>query len=491
MLDFDPASQSLPLGHFIEGALQADAASAMPVTRPSDGTLYAEIPTANAETVDRAVRSALDAYRQSGWARQAPRERMRILMRWAELIDSRRLELARLEALGSTRPIAQAAGWDVPYLAKTIRFFAELADKHGGEVAATADDRLGLTVTEPHGVVAAIAPWNFPLVMAGWKLAPVLAAGNAVVLKPSELTPLSAVHLAQLAIEAGLPPGVFNVIQGDGPSTGDALCRHPDVAKITFTGSTATGAAIMAASAASGVKPVTLELGGKSPQLVFEDADTELAARCLARGILGNAGQVCVAGTRMIVQRRRLDEMVERTAALMSQVTAGPTWREATGFSPIVSRKQFDRIDGIVRRTVRQGAEPLIGGRALEGHGNGTFYAPTILAGVTGEMDAVREEVFGPVLTVQSFEDDEEGLALADHPVYGLAAGIYTRGLSRALRAVRRLEVGTVWVNRYGRSEDFVIPTGGYKGSGIGKDLGRQAFEANLRQKSVLIGLDT
>ena len=489
MLDFEPASQPLPNGHFIDGELIAGSSQSMAVRRPSDGVDYAEIAIGSPEIVDRAVAGALDAFCRSDWARRSPNDRARVLTRWADLVDSRCDELARLEALGSTRPIAQAVARDVPYLAETIRFFAGLADKHGGEVAATADDRLGFTVTEPYGVVAAIAPWNFPLIMAGWKLAPALAAGNAVVLKPSELTPFSVLHLARLAIEAGLPPGIFNIVQGDGPSTGDALCRHPDVAKITFTGSTATGAAIMAASAESGIKPVTLELGGKSPQLVFEDADTDLAARCVARGILGNAGQVCVAGSRLIVHHRLKDEVVERIAALMSQVTPGPTWREATGFSPIVSRKQFDRVDGIVQSTIAQGAEVQIGGRSMDGFGDGAFYAPTILTGVTGEMDAVREEVFGPVLTVQSFDDEDEGLTLADHPVYGLATGVYTSDITRALRAVRQLQVGTVWVNRYGRSEDFIIPTCGYKGSGIGKDLGRQAFEANLREKSVLIGL--
>ena len=490
MLDFDPATLELPRGHFIDGALQADPREPIAVRRPSDGAVYSEVPTADAETVDRAVRNARDAQRSSDWARQAPRARADILRRWADLIDQQRIALAQLEALGSTRPIAQAAGWDIPYLAKTIRFFAELADKQGGAVAPTAEGQLGFTVTEPYGVVAAVAPWNFPLVMAGWKLAPALAAGNAVVLKPSELTPLSALYLAELAVEAGMPAGLFNVVQGDGPTTGDALCRHPDVAKITFTGSTATGAAIMTASAESGIKPVTLELGGKSPQLVFEDADADLAARCVARGILGNAGQVCVSGSRLVVHRRLQDELLERTTALMSQVTPGPTWQEATGFSPIISAKQFDRIDGLVKSTLGQGAELLIGGRPLAADGEGAFYAPTILAGVTGEMDAVREEVFGPVLTVQSFEDEEEGLALADHPVYGLAAGLYTSDLNRALRAIRRLEVGTVWVNRYGRSEDFAIPTGGFKRSGIGKDLGREAFEANLRKKSVLIDID-
>ncbi len=487
MLDFDPAVQRIPRGHFIDGDLVADTSRDLAVRRPCDGVVYAEIPIADQSTVDRAVCSASVVFRESGWARQAPRERMRILCRWADLIDSHRDELARLEALGSSRLITQATAWDVPYLAETIRFFAEFADKHGGEVATTASDRLGLTVAEPYGVVAAIAPWNFPLVMAGWKLAPALAAGNAVVLKPSELTPFSVLRLAELAIEAGLPRGLLNVVIGDGALTGDALCRHPDVARITFTGSTATGASIMAANAASGMKPMTLELGGKSPQLVFADADLELASRCVSHGILSNAGQVCIAGSRLIVQKSCHDEMVDRIAVLMSRVEPGPTWQEATGFSPIISRGQLDRIDGIVKRTVSQGAEALIGAREMNGSDDGSFYEPTILVDVDGEMDATREEVFGPVLTVQSFDDEEEGVALADHPLYGLAAGVYTKDISRALRVMREIEVGTVWINRYGRTEDFIIPTGGYKHSGVGKDLGRQAFEANQRLKSVLI----
>jgi aldehyde dehydrogenase (NAD+) len=411
------------------------------------------------------------------------------MRRWADLVEANIGELARLEAAGSTRPIAQATAWDVPYLAETIRFFAEFADKHGGEVAATHPDQLGLMITEPYGVVAAITPWNFPLVMAGWKIAPALAAGNAVVLKPSEMTPFSVVRLAELAIEAGVPAGILNVVQGDGPTTGDALVRHPEVAKITFTGSTAAGRTIMATAAMHGLKPVTLELGGKSPQLVFFDADPELAAACIARSILGNAGQVCVAGSRLIVHRKLRDELIDRLSARMAEAAPGLTWRADTAYSPIISQRQLERVDGIVRRPLNAGAEAVVGGCPMPGAADGTFYAPTILAGVDEAMPAVREEVFGPVLTAQTFEDDEEGLALASHPEYGLAAGVYTRDISRALRAVRRLEAGTVWVNRYGRSEDLIIPTGGYKQSGIGKDLGRQAFEANLRIKSVLIDI--
>jgi len=361
MLDFDPNALTIPCGHFIAGAL-VPRPGVMDVRRPSDGEAYAALPVADAAMVDRAVESARAAFAGSTWVLQAPRARARVMRRWADLIETHRLELARLEAVGSTRPIAQAASWDVPYLAETIRFFAEFADKHGGEVAATHPDQLGMMITEPYGVVAAIVPWNFPLVMAGWKIGPALAAGNAVVLKPSEMTPFSAVRLAELAVEAGVPAGILNVVQGDGATTGDALVKHPGVAKITFTGSTAAGRAIMATSAMHGLKPVTLELGGKSPQLVFADADPELASACITKSILGNAGQVCVAGSRLIVHRRLQDELLERPSQKLAEAAPGPTWCATTAYSPIISQRQLERVDGIVRQTVDEGAEAVVGG---------------------------------------------------------------------------------------------------------------------------------
>jgi aldehyde dehydrogenase (NAD+) len=487
MHDFDPDRIAIRSGHFVGGKLVAGN-RLIDVRRPSDSKVYAQIPVASAMEVDEAVANARHAFRASEWARCAPRDRARIMRRWADLVDENREEIARIEALGSTRPIAEAHGWDVPYAAEAIRYFSEYADKLGGEVAATKSDNLGMIIAEPYGVVAAIAPWNFPLVMAAWKLGPALAAGNAVVLKPSEMTPFSVLRLAELAIAAGMPAGIFNVVQGTGAETGDALCRHPLVAKISFTGSTRTGAAIMAASAQSGTKPVTLELGGKSPQLVFADApDLDAVARCVTRAITGNAGQVCVAGSRLIVERRIEAELVERIGMNARALKPGPTWQQTTTFSPIISTPQADRVDAIVRKTLSQGAQAAIGGRRDPSIQDGAFYEPTILTGVTADMEAVREEVFGPVLTVQSFDDEEEGLGLADHPIYGLAAGVHTRDITKAMRAVRRIEAGTVWVNRYGRTSDYVIPTGGFKRSGIGKDLGRQAVEANLRHKSVLI----
>ena len=371
--------------------------------------------------------------------------------------------------------------------AEQIRFFAEMADKEGGDLVPTAAGALGMTVTEPYGVVAAITPWNFPLSMAGWKLGPALAAGNAVVLKPSEMTPFSSLRAAELAVRAGIPAGIVNVVLGDGPTTGTALTGHPGIAKVSFTGSTGAGQAIMANIARTGVKPMTLELGGKSPQLVFADADLTLAADCIARSILFNAGQACVAGSRVIVAASVADALAEALKARMAAARPGPTWDAASEYSPIISERQIARVAGLVDAAVAEGAEVLHGGGRIDAPGY--FYAPTLLAGVRPDSVAVREEIFGPVLTLQTFETEEEALALADHPTYGLCAGVYTRDLSRALRVMKRIEAGTVWVNRYGRSRDHILPTGGYKASGLGKDLGREAYHANRRSKSVLIDI--
>jgi aldehyde dehydrogenase (NAD+) len=487
MSNFDPAAFQMPCGHFIGGRI-VPAPQAFTVHRPSDGQAHAPLPLADAATVDAAVRDAHDAFRRSDWARRAPRERARVLRRLADLVEADAPRLAPLEAVCSTRPLRDALAWDLPFTAEGLRFFAEYCDKLGGEVAATRHDHLGLVVSEPYGVVGAVTPWNFPLVMASWKVGAALAAGNAVVLKPSELTPYSVLRLAELAVEAGVPPGIFNVVQGDGRSTGEALTRHPLIAKMTFTGSTATGAAIMASCALHGPKPATLELGGKSPQLVFDDVpDLQRLAGIVARAITGNAGQVCVAGSRLIVQRRVAAELVERIAAHFNAHRPGATWDADATLPPIISARQAERIDEIVRASVSAGARVACGGGFYTGGPGGAYYRPTLLQQVDAANPAVRQEIFGPVLTVQTFDDEEEGLALAAHEHYGLAAGVHSADIGRALRAMRSIAAGTVWINRYGRSDDFVIPTGGYHQSGIGKDLGRQAVEANLRHKSVLI----
>jgi aldehyde dehydrogenase (NAD+) len=485
-LSFDPTTPDFPCAHLIDGVLVPDA-PAMVLHRPSDGAEFAASPIADATMVDRAVHAAQAALKSSGWATCRPRERTNALLRWADLIEARSEELARQEAVPSTRLINQLVAGDIAVTAEQIRFFAELADKEGGDVVPTAAGQLGMIVTEPYGVVGAITPWNVPISMAGWKLGSALAAGNAVVLKPSELTPFSSLRMAELAVEAGIPAGLINVVLGDGPATGTALTGHPGIAKVSFTGSTAAGQAIMANIARTGVKPVTLELGGKSPQVVFADADIGLAADCIARSILLNAGQTCVAGSRVIAHAAIADELTAGLIARMADVVVGPTWYETTTYSPIISARQIARIEALVNGAIAEGAEVLTGGYRLDRPGY--FYAPTILAAIETGSTALREEIFGPVLTLQTFTEDEEALTLADHPTYGLAAGVFTRDLSRALRALQAIEAGTVWVNRYGRSRDHILPTGGYKSSGIGKDLGREAYHANRRSKSVLIDL--
>lgn len=485
-LAFDPASIPLDPRHVIGGERVGDRA-ALALTRPSDGKAAVAIPLADAAMVDRAVETARSAQRNSGWATCAPRDRTRSLHRWADLIEAHAGELARLEAVTSTRIVDELPQGDIAVTAEQIRFFAEMADKEGGTVAPTPAARLGMIMDEPVGVVGAITPWNFPLSMAGWKMGPALAAGCAIVLKPSEMTPFATLRMAELSVQAGIPAGLVNVLVGDGPTTGAALVAHPGIAKVSFTGSTGAGAAIMGNVARTGVKPLTLELGGKSPQLVFADADTDLAADCIARSILFNAGQACVAGSRVLVDRRIAGELAAKLIARMSDPAAGPTWGEGTRYSPIISARQLRRIDAIVTSARAAGAEALLGGSAMDR--DGFFYTPTILAVTDTANPAVAEEIFGPVLTFETFDGEDDAIARANHPTYGLCAGLYTRDLSRALRVIQRLESGTVWVNRYGRSRDHILPTGGWKQSGLGHDLGREAYRACRRSKSVLIDL--
>lgn len=483
---FDPKSLSLPTGHFIGGA-HVDAPEEMEVRAPSTGEVLTRVARADAETVDRAVDAARQALATSGWAGCTPRDRTKALHRWADLIEAEARTLAMLEAVCSSRPVSHAAMGDVAVTAEQIRFFAEFADKEGGDLVPTGDGSFGYISAEPYGVVGAIAPWNFPISMAGWKLAPALAAGNAVVLKPSEMTPFSTLYMAELSVRAGIPAGLVNVVLGDGAITGTAITGHPGIDKVSFTGSTRAGAAIMENIARTGIKPMTLELGGKSPMVVFDDADVELTADCLERGILPNAGQFCVAGSRIIVQRGIADALAARLTERFGRHHPAATWEETAGFSPIISDGQLQRIDGIVQAARAAGGEILCGGARFDREGS--FYRPTLIAGVTAENPAVTEEIFGPVATFQIFDTEEEAMHLARHATYGLCAGLFTSDLSRAMRLTRRLEAGTVWVNRYGRSRDHILPTGGWKASGLGKDLGREAFAANRRTKSVLIDL--
>lgn len=485
---FDPNVLDLPKGHFIGGEYHvASSDQAHTLVRPSDGQPHVDVPIASADVVERAVEVAKRTQRESGWATCRPRDRVNAMHHWADLLQQNATRLARLEAFCSTRPITATVEAEVASAAEHIRFFAEMADKEGGATVPTAGDQFGMTLSEPYGVVGAIAPWNFPISMASWKLAPAVAAGNAIVLKPSEMTPMSALYMAELSVRAGLPEGLINVVLGDGPTTGAAITGHGDVAKVSFTGSVRAGQAIMTNIARTGIKPMTLELGGKSPQIVFADADLDLATRCVAGPMLSNAGQVCNAGSRLLVAKEIAEDMIDRLCARMSGARAGATWDGATTYSPIISDPQRQRIHSIIRAAVGQGAEILLGGHPMEGPGY--FYEPTILSDLDNDNIALREEIFGPVLCIQTFTSEDEALQLANDTSYGLAAGVFTRDLSRALRMTRALDAGTVWVNRFGRSGDHILPTGGYKQSGIGKDLGKEAYQANRQKKAVLIGL--
>ena len=485
---FDPSQIEVLGGHFINGSVKADGATAIPVTRPSDGQVHGEIPAADAGIVDEAVSTARAA--QKEWAARGPRDRASVLHDWADLAKQHVVQLAQEESLVSARIYAETLAVDAPAAANWIRYYAEYADKLEGAVTTTAPSSLSLVTNEPYGVVGAIAPWNFPLVLAVWKAAPALAAGNAAVVKPSELTPYSITRLAGLAVEAGLPPGLFNVVHGGGDPTGRALVTHPGTDYIAFTGSTATGARIMADAANAGIKPVSLELGGKSPQLVFADCgDLEKVAEQIVWGITRNSGQLCYAGTRLVVAAEIADDLLMLVRDRFTELEPGPTWGAGTTLAPIASQAQAERIASLLEATVAEGAEIFCGGHTIESISGGIFFAPTIVRGLEPHMTGFIDEFFGPVLGVQTFTTDAEGIALAQHPRYGLAASVYSRDIDRALRAAREIQAGTVWINSWGRKPDMSAPFGGYKQSGFGKEAGRAGIEKFLRNKAIWVDI--
>ena len=484
---FDPADVTVDNGHFIDGRLLNDDQTSIGVTRPSDRQIHAELPLASASVVNNAVTAADAAF--SNWRRMAPRDRARLMWQWAALAEKETESIAQLESLVSSRLYTETLSVDVPAAINWIRFYAEYADKLEGTVTSSTEQGLGLVVKEPYGVVAAIAPWNFPLVLAIWKIAPAIAAGNCVVVKPSELTPYSITRMAQLAVDAGIPPGVINVVHGLGPEAGAALVKHPKVSYVTFTGSTATGARLMADAALNGLKPVSLELGGKGPQLVLDDADDlNTVADHIAWGITRNAGQLCYAGSRLVIHRSLEAQMIEMLRDRLGKLTPGPTWGPQTSLAPIISPAQQTRIDALVAKTVDEGAECVLGGKAIDGPQSALFFEPTILRALDTDMSGYKEEVFGPVLGVQVFDDLEEGLDLANHPTYGLTASVYTSNINRALMAAKSIQAGTIWINTWGRKPDnMTLPFGGMNQSGFGREAGKDGIEKFLRGKAVWI----
>src|SRR5829696_413738 len=456
---------------------------------PRDGSVIVEIETAGARDVDKAVTAAREAFDDGRWADRSPVARKRILLRFADLVRTHADELALLESLDVGHPITDATRVDVPGAANCLQWYAEAADKQYGEIGPTGPDALSLVTREPLGVVGALVPWNYPLIITAWKLGPALATGNSVVLKPASQSPLTALRLAELAAEAGVPDGVLNVLPGPGSVVGEALARHPGVDKLAFTGSIETGRRLLHASADSNLKPVQLEMGGKSPQLILADAaDLDAAASAVGWGIFYNAGQTCNAGSRVLVQRGIKDAFLERLVAFAEGMPPGDPLDPGTRLGTLVDGGHLRTVLGYVDLGRSEGARVVTGGApALEDSG-GWYLPPTILDGVRNEMRVAREEIFGPVLSIIEFNDPDEGVALANDTDYGLAAAVWTSDLRLAHRLSRRIRAGMVWVNTFDAS-DVTVPFGGFKQSGSGRDKSLHALDGYTQLKTTWLDL--
>ncbi|CAO2047635.1 unnamed protein product [Urochloa humidicola] len=472
-------TQLLINGNFVDAA----SGKTFPTLDPRTGEVIAHVAEGDSEDIDRAVAAARKAFDEGPWPRMTAYERCRVLLRFADLIEQHAEEIAALETWDNGKTLAQSAGAEVPMLARCMRYYAGWADKIHGLVVPADGPHHVQVLHEPVGVAGQIIPWNFPLLMFAWKVGPALACGNSVVLKTAEQTPLSALYVASLLHEAGLPDGVLNVISGFGPTAGAALCNHMGVDKLAFTGSTGTGQIVLELAARSNLKPVTLELGGKSPFIVMDDADVDQAVELAHHAVFFNQGQCCCAGSRTFVHERVYDEFVEKSKARAQKRVVGDPFRNGVEQGPQIDEEQFKKILRYVRSGVDSGATLIAGGDRA---GNRGFYIqPTVFADAKDEMKIAKEEIFGPIQTILKFSGVEEVIRRANATQYGLAAGVFTRSLDAANTLSRALRAGTVWVNCYDVF-DAGIPFGGYKMSGVGREKGIYALRNYLQTKAVV-----